>query len=154
MFRPMRRIRQQLTDAECADILQQQDYGVLAVMGDGGYPYAVPLNYAYLDGKLLFHCAQSGHKLDAIETDPRVSFCVVERHRVVPEKLATDFRSVVVFGVARILEGEQKRRAIELFAERYSADRDGRLKEIDEQIDRLCMIELVPEHITGKRSGI
>lgn len=68
MFRKMRRKRQQLTEAECIDILMENTSGVLAVCGDNGYPYAVPLSYVYDNGSLYFHCARSGHKLDAIKT--------------------------------------------------------------------------------------
>ena len=64
MFREMRRNKQQLSRAECEEILRRAASGVLAVSGDGGYPYAVPLSYVYEDGKLWFHCALSGHKLD------------------------------------------------------------------------------------------
>ena len=65
MFREMRRKRQALTQAQCQAILEQGSCGVLALSGDGGYPYAVPLSYLYHQGKLYFHCAKSGHKLDA-----------------------------------------------------------------------------------------
>ena len=77
MFRPMRRIRQQLSQAECDAILQKCSSGVLAVAGDDGYPYTVPMSYLYQDGRLYFHCAKSGHKLDAVRREPKVSFCVV-----------------------------------------------------------------------------
>lgn len=67
---------------------------MLALQGDGGYPYAVPVNYVYEDGKLWFHGTKSGHKLDAIRRDPKVSFCVVKTDQLVPEMLTTYFRSV------------------------------------------------------------
>ena len=66
MFREMRRNRQQLTDAESVAILERNTHGVLAVCGDDGYPYAVPLNHFMMDGRVYFHCAVEGHKLDAI----------------------------------------------------------------------------------------
>ena len=66
MFRPMRRFKQQLSRERCEETLRRGSYGVLAVLGDEGYPYSVPLNYRYSDGKICFHCAASGHKLDAV----------------------------------------------------------------------------------------
>lgn len=92
MFREMRRKRQQLTEAECIEILKRNTSGVLAVSGDNGYPYAVPLNYVYDGGSVYFHCAKSGHKLDAIRTCDKVSLCVVEQDLVVPtvENLAKE----------------------------------------------------------------
>ena len=71
MFRPMRRGKQLLPPEESIQILEQGTSGVLAVAGDAGYPYAVPLSYVYMDGKLYFHCAKSGHKLDAIRRNSK-----------------------------------------------------------------------------------
>ena len=85
MFREMRRKKQRLSAEACEAILAEGTSGVLAVDGDGGYPYAVPLSYVYQDGKLFFHCAKSGHKLDAVRRNPRASFCVIGQDRVVPE---------------------------------------------------------------------
>ena len=65
-FRPMRRIRQQLTEEENEQILRRGSSGVLAVLGDGGWPYTVPMNYVWLNGAVYLHCAFAGHKLDAI----------------------------------------------------------------------------------------
>ncbi len=98
MFRRMRRAAQQLSDAEALDILKRGSSGVLAVAGDEGYPYAVPLSYAYSEGKLFFHVAKSGHKLDAIARNDKVSFCVIGKDEVVPDEFTTYYRSVVVFG--------------------------------------------------------
>ena len=44
MFRKMRRFKQELSAEKCAEILQTEPRGVLAVLGDGGYPYTVPLD--------------------------------------------------------------------------------------------------------------
>ena len=107
MFCEMRRSKQALTAEEVAEILKRNTSGVLAVSGDGGYPYAVPLSYVYLDSKLYFHCAGTGHKLDSILKDDKVSFCVIDQDQVVGEEYTTYFRSVVVFGRARVLGGRR-----------------------------------------------
>ena len=78
MFRVMRRKRQQTTEAEALAILDQAITGVLAVNGDQGYPYTIPVNYVLYQGKIYIHCAKQGHKKDAIERDAKVSFCVVD----------------------------------------------------------------------------
>lgn len=106
MFREMRRKQQQLSPRENDEILRRCTSGVLAVAGDGGYPYAVPLSYVYQDGKLWFHGAVTGHKLDAVLQNDKVSFCVIDQDEVVPEKLTSAYRSVIVFGRARVLEDE------------------------------------------------
>lgn len=75
MFRNMRRSRQQLDHAETVKILQSGTTGVLGLTGDGGYPYAVPINYVYEDGKIYFHGAKSGHKYDSIKTGQGFLMC-------------------------------------------------------------------------------
>lgn len=154
MFREMRRRRQQLSPEECKRILAEGTSGVLAVRGDEGYPYAVPLSYAYEEGRLFFHGAAAGHRRDAVLRDPKASFCVIGGDRVVPEEYTTYFRSVIVFGKIRILEEEaEKRSAIEKLAAKYSPrQKDGRQREIDRGFSALCMMELTVEHMTGKQA--
>ena len=65
-FREMRRKRQQLAEEESIAILEKATAGTLALLGDNDYPYAVPISYVYHDGKLYFHSALAGHKVDAI----------------------------------------------------------------------------------------
>lgn len=72
MFRKMRRYRQQLSQEETISILKSGKTAVLGVLGDDGYPYTVPINYVYADGKIYFHGAKSGHKIDAIKRCGRV----------------------------------------------------------------------------------
>lgn len=152
-FREMRRSRQALSQADCEEILKRATAGVLAVTGDGGYPYAVPLSYVYAEGRLYFHCAGSGHKLDAISADDRVSFCVIDQDEIHPEKFTTFFRSVILFGRARILEDAgEKRAALELLADKYSPGQSGREEEISQQLNRVCIVEITPEHMTGKEA--
>ena len=159
MFQPMRRYQQALPPEECATILKRATAGVLAVSGNEGYPYAVPLNFVFDDSRpgcasIYFHSAKTGHKLDAIARNDKVSFCVVDRDDVVPREYTTYFRSVIVFGRARILENEaQKRAAIEKLALKYSPDdEEGRIQEINRSFPALCMVEIRIEHITGKEA--
>ena len=155
MFRPMRRSRQQLSREECGEILHRAASGVLAVTGDGGWPYAVPLSYVWHEGAVYFHGARTGHKLDAIKQDERVSFCVVDRDEIVPEEYTTYFRSVIVFGRAKIMDDPaQIRAAIEMLAKKYhpTDTQAHRNHMIDREIVAMCMVKIVPEHITGKEA--
>ena len=157
MFRKMRRSKQELPADEALRLLEAGSSGVLALLGDGGWPYAVPLSYAYAAGKLYFHCARAGHKLDAVRNEPRASFCVVAQDLVVPEKYTTHYRSVIAFGRVRILEdGDEKRRGIELLAERFAPDDSAghRRRVIDSEWDNFCVLEFDIEHITGKEAKI
>ena len=155
MFREMRRKKQRLSAEACEAILAEGTSGVLAVDGDGGYPYAVPLSYVYQDGKLFFHCAKSGHKLDAVRRNPRASFCVIGQDRVVPEEYTSYFRSVIVFGTIRVLEEEREiRTAVRSLAVKYAPEdsEENRELAIQNEYSALCMLELTAEHITGKEA--
>ena len=154
MFREMRIKNQLLPEADAIRILEKGTSGVLAVMGDEGYPYAVPLSYVYCDAKIYFHCAKSGHKLDAVKRCDKVSFCVTDQDRIVPEEYTTYFRSVIAFGKARILEDDaEKRSAIEKLAAKYSPEfKEGREQEIDKTFNAVCMVEISVEHMTGKEA--
>lgn len=149
----MRRIKQQLTQEECEKILERGRTGVLAVLGDDGYPYTVPINYYYTDGKIYLHCAKSGHKLDAIRSNPKVSFCVVERDDILQEKFTTLFKSAVAFGKAEILaDKEEMRSSVTALAEKYCSDfLDEVPAEVERGFDILCMIKINIEHLTGKQ---
>ena len=149
----MRRSKQQLSEDETRELLARGTWGTLSVTGDDGYPYGVPLNYVYLEGKLYFHCAKSGHKLDAIESDPRASFCVVDKSDIVKEEYTTYFRSAIAFGRARIVaDADEKLRVLRALGARFNPDPDALQKEVASGIDRLEMIEFEIEHLTGKEA--
>ena len=154
MFREMRRKRQLLSKEKSLAILEKMTCGVLALHGDDGYPYAVPISYVLHEDRIYFHSALSGHKIDAINGNEKASFCVIEKDEIIPEKYTTYFRSVIVFGKVHILQNEdEKREAIEILAAKYSPSQvEGRKMEIDKEFKRLCIIELTIEHITGKES--
>ncbi len=155
MFRKMRRFKQELTAEETLKIFERASHGVLAVLSDDGYPYAVPLSYVYADGKLYFHCANQGHKLDALQKNTKASFCVVGQDNVVPEKITTIYESAIAFGQARIVEDEdEKRAALRNIAEKYFSA-NGHAKNEDEiagSWNRVCVLALEIEHMTGKAS--
>ena len=133
-------------------MLQSCTSGVLAVHGDDDYPYAVPLSFAYEDGKLFFHSAKAGHKIDAIERNDKASFCVIGADNVVQSLFTTHYRSAVVFGRVRILtEDAEKRHALECLAKKYSPDYlEAADSEIERDWKRVCVLELAIEHMTGK----
>lgn len=152
MFREMRRKRQLLSDEETVAMLQSCTSGVLAVQGDDDYPYAVPLSFAYEDGKLFFHSATAGHKIDAVARNDKASFCVIATDDVVQSTFTTHYRSAIVFGRVRILtEDGERRHGLECLARKYSPDHlDAMDAEIERDWSRVCVIELAVEHMTGK----
>lgn len=152
MFREMRRNKQLLSQEETINILINRTSGVLAVTGDDGYPYTVPLSYVYKDNKLFFHCAKEGYKIDGIRQNDKVSFCVIDKDEIIPEKFTTHFSSVILFGRARILvENNERQKALEFLNAKYSPDFVAAgLKEIEKDWDRVCVVEINIEHMTGK----
>lgn len=153
MFREMRRKKQILSNKENIEILEKGTSGVLALLGDNEYPYAVPISYVYDNSKVYFHGAKTGHKIDAIRKCSKASFCVISQDEVVPEEYTTYFRSVIIFGKIRILEDENEiREAIEKLAIKYrpTDSIENRKQEIAREWKPLCMMELSVEYMTGK----
>lgn len=155
MFREMRRGKQALTEAEAKEILYGGTSGVLALSGDDDYPYALPISYVYDRDRIYFHCAKTGHKIDAIKRNDKASFCVIAQDKISPEEYTTHYQSVIVFGRISIMEDQvQKLFAIRKLAEKYvphdtKERRDGM---INKEWDALTMLEMKIEHITGKEA--
>ena len=155
MFRELRRKRQALSKEACAEILSRGTAGVLALAGDDGYPYAVPISYVCDGENLYFHSAKAGHKLDAIQREPKASFCVIDQDQIMPEEYTTYFRSVIAFGRIRILEDEEeKRAAIERLALKYAPDdsAENHRRAIDREWNPLCVLEMSIDHLSGKEA--
>lgn len=153
-FREMRRSRQQLSNEESIAILQKATAGTLALLGDGDYPYAVPISYVYDDGKLYFHSALTGHKVDAIRKCDKASFCVIERDDVQPERYTTFYRSVIAFGRIHIVENEEEKLSFaRMLGNRYNPnDEESLKKELEKGFSRMLMIRFDIEHLTGKEA--
>ena len=152
MKHEMRRAKQRLSLDESLEILEKGSSGVLALW-DGEEPYAVPLSYVYSGGKLYFHCARAGRKLDAVKVCPRASFCVVAADKVIPEKYTTAYRSVIVSGRLRIIEDEAEMIPdLRLLAGKYNPLRGEVLEEkIADGAPRMVMLELSADEISGKQ---
>ncbi len=154
MFRELRRKKQLLPENLTREILAQGVTGVLGVSGDDGYPYAVPLNYAYAENTIYFHCAKAGHKLDAIRRNDKVSFCVIDKEDIVPEAFTTYFRSVIAFGrAAEVTEDDEKLRAIRLLNRKYAPGLEEKGEnEIKKEWNILSIVRIGIEHMTGKQA--
>lgn len=153
MFREMRRGKQLLSMEDTIAVMERCTNGVLACLGDEDYPYAVPLSYVYFNSKIYFHSAKAGHKIDAIAKNPKVSFSIVDEDTIVSEKYTTYFRSVIAFGKARIVEGDERLEAFKALVEKYSGDQpeDAKNKEIT-GCTQAYVIAIDVEHITGKEA--
>ncbi len=149
----MRRDKQLLSMEDTVAVMDRCTHGVLACLGDEDYPYAVPLSYVYFHGKIYFHSAKDGHKIDSVTKNSKVSFAVIDEDTIVSEKYTSYFRSVIAFGKARIVEGDEWVEAFTALVEKYSGDQpeEAKRKEIA-GCTRSYMIAIDVEHITGKEA--
>ena len=152
MFRPMRRFRQEMPREACEEILRTAPSGVLSLLDEDGYPYGVPMNHHYHDGKLYFHCAASGHKLDAARHHNKASFTVVARDVLVPEKLTTSYRSVIAFGEIHLIEDTEEKRAAVIALSEHLAPGISHAHESGGHLRNLVMMEMTVHHLSGKQS--
>lgn len=151
-FRPMRRKGQQLDDAECERILKEGYRGILAVNGEGGYPYALPIDYVYEDGHIYCHCAKEGHKLDALKACDKACFTVIDKPVQEPGSWWFHVKSVICFGRVRIIEeGEEKLLRLRQFGGKYYPTQEELEKEIAHAATRADVLDITIEHMTGKR---
>ncbi len=153
MFRKMRRFKQQISDEECIRVLKEQPRGVLSMIGDDGYPYGIPLDHWYCeeDGKLYFHGAKEGHKIDAIAKCDKVSYCVMDEGFRKEGEWALNINSVIVFGRIKLVDDPDKARLIgENLCRKFTDDEEYIRHELTNALPRAQCLELIPEHMTGK----
>lgn len=152
MFRQMRRIKQQLSAEETVDILKSNTTCTLALVGENGYPYSLPVSYGWYDGSIYFHCAKVGHKIDCIKNCDRVSLSVIAHDEIIEEKFTDKYKSAIVFGRAEIIEDETEvRRLCRILCDCLCPNvKTGVEEEIDRFIDQTAVIKISVEHMTGK----
>lgn len=151
MFRKMRRFGQQLSDEECIEILTNEPRGVLALLGDDDYPYALPMSHVYVDGKIYFHGAGEGHKIDAIKSHSKVSYCVTDSGVKAEDSWWYTFKSVIVFGRITTLENrEDKIDKLTHLGNKFFPTPEETEDEIERLLDRTEVFEITIEHMTGK----
>ena len=153
MFREMRRFKQQISEDECIHILKEEPRGVLSMLGDDGYPYGIPISHYYCeeDGKIYFHGAKVGHKIDAIKSYDKASFCVYDKGYRKEGEWALNIKSVVIFGRIRLVEDEEKSRMIcTRLCRKFTDDEEYLRKEIENAFPRVQCLEMTIEHMTGK----
>lgn len=151
MFRKMRRAKQELSEEECIDILINQPRGVLALLGDYDYPYALPMSHAYVDGKIYFHGAKTGHKNDAVKNHEKVSYCVMDEGVLNDDGWSYTFRSVIVFGkITTLTDKDEKIDRLTYLGDKFFPTHEETVKEINRLIDKTEVFEISIDHISGK----
>lgn len=153
MFRKMRRFKQQITESECLEVLKNETRGVLALHGEEGYPYAIPMNHWYSEenGKLYFHGAKEGHKIDSLLKNDKVCYTVFDKGYRKEGEWALNVKSVVIFGrIKTVTEKDEQIKICTNLCKKFTDDEDYLNKEIENSLPRVLCLELTPEHMTGK----
>lgn len=153
MFRAIRKKKNEIATDAAKTLLLSSRRGVLAVNGDDGYPYAIPINYVYdADaGKIYFHGAKAGHKVDSLHACDKVCFTVYGNETVKEEAWAPFMQSVVVFGRCRLVEsGERAIALLKKLAMKYYPEEQLVDAEIARAGKAAQMFEIEIEHLSGK----
>ena len=151
MERKMRRKDREISANKAKAILEKGEFGVLSTVSPDGQPYGVPINYCCTGKAIYFHCAVDGHKLENLKKNSKVSFCVVGKTEVLPDKFATRYESAIVFGKAVELTGDEKHSALLEIVKKYSPTfiEEG-LQYIENASAKARAYKIVIESITGK----
>ena len=153
MFREMRRFKQQITEEESREVLRNAKRGVLSLLGEDGYPYGLPINQWYCeeDGKLYFHGAKEGHKIEAIRKCDKASFCAYDEGYRKDGEWALNIKSVIAFGRISLVEDEEVARKIcTNLVGKFIDDKEYLEKELKNALPRVQCLEMSIEHVTGK----
>ncbi len=150
-MKEVRRSDREISSQESKCILDTAEYGIMSTVGTDGQPYGLPLSYVYKNDCIYFHCAVSGHKLENIEHNSKVSFCVVGKTKVLPDKFATEYESTVVFGVVSEVNGAERYDALLWLLEKYCSDFIAEGKQYIEQKDKITkVLKIEIGRISGK----
>ena len=152
MNREMHKKERQVSDERAKEMLLEATEGTLAMHGDDGYPYALPMNYVYLNGAIYIHTADYGYKIDALKANQKVCFSVIVRSKIAPELYTTRYESVVATGDAEFIEDEAERQLVmETIVDRFSPGlREGVMKFIKAAIARTAIIKINIREMKGK----
>lgn len=153
MFRQMKRINQQLSKEDCIELLKNEKRGVLSVIGDDEYPYGIPLDFLYDENEnmIYFQGCNSGHKIDAIRKNNKVSFCIYDNGQIEEGDIGLTLKSVIVFGRINIVKNSEKTLNIcRRLNKKFNFDEESIEYEIQKFANVVTALALTPEHITGK----
>jgi nitroimidazol reductase NimA-like FMN-containing flavoprotein (pyridoxamine 5'-phosphate oxidase superfamily) len=153
----LRRPDKEMRDrAEVEKALREAEVGRLGTSVDG-QPYVVPLSFAYHDGKIVFHGAKIGKKMENIARNPKVCF-EADTSEIIPAddpcRFTHRYRSVIANGTARVIEDpSEKAAALRLLVEKYAPGKGSQMTE--ERVgafDNLAVVEINIAEMVGKKS--
>lgn len=157
MFRPLRRTKNEVSKEQAYKYLEDTKEGFLSTISvDNGYPYGLAVNHVYLNGKIYFHCAKKGHKLDNILANDKVSFFTIHKNEIWQEAYTTVFESVHVFGRASIVTDKlEYKDALMEISRKYTGKFFASAKtKIASALDITEIVKIDIEHISGKKTKV
>lgn len=150
-FRPLRRFKQAATPQESEEVLTSGQRGILAVHGENGYPYGLPVNYMYVDGKIYFRCAKAGHKMDAIRANYKVCFTVLSEPVKNPGEWWNCFTSVICFGrISEVMDEQKKDRLLRQIGAKYFPEGYDLEEDMSKNARNALIMEITIDHMSGK----
>ena len=153
MFRKLTRIKQAITLSECEKVLKTTLRGVLAVNGEDGYPYAIPMNHYYdADGKTIyFHSGKIGCKVDCITRSDKACFTVSNDGERLNGEWWLTFKSVVVFGrIAPVTDEKTVLEVSRALSHKFTEDEAYIDREIEKYAPATLLLALRIEDMQGK----
>jgi len=154
MFRKLNRVKQELENSECKNILKEELRGVLSLNGDDGYPYGMPMNHFYVEeeNRLYFHGGMIGYKMDCIKKDNKCSYCVINKGEKRLDHWSLIFKSVIVFGKIHLVEDiNEIKRISKLLSYKFTKDENEIDNEIKLSLNHTAMFYIDIEYMTGKK---
>lgn len=153
MFRQILKKKNEIDENEIDKLLNSCRRGVLAVNGDDGYPYCLPINYLYVkeENKIYFHSSKIGHKVDSLEKSDKVSFTICGKEEYHESTWAPYVKSVIVFGRCHKVNEDKLLEVLKRFALKYYPSEPLVDEEINRSIKAVRMYQIDIEHLSGKR---
>lgn len=125
-------------------------------LSESDIPYIIPMAFGYKDNKIYLHCFREGKKIDIINRNSRVGFETdVEAEIITNEDICqynVRYRSVVGNGQARFVEDyNEKVEGLTVLSEHYG--KKGPFEFEEWKVNRLCIVKIEIESMTGKQHG-
>jgi hypothetical protein len=150
----MRRIKREISQEEAKNLLRHNKRAAFSVIGDGGYPYTVPIDFYYdeAENRIYFHSAKTGHKIDSLKQNDKVCFTTWDDGYLEEGDWAYIVSSCVVFGRAKLIaDAKLTEEKIRILALKYYPSPKEVEEEIAKDIKAAQLIAIDIEHISGKR---
>lgn len=154
MFRPIRRVKNELTIDDAKSLLRENKRAAFSVNGDDGYPYTIPIDFYYeeSENKIYFHSAKKGHKIDSIVNNDKVCFTTWNDGYREEGDWSYHVQSCVVFGRAKLVtDTDTAVDKIRKLGNKYYPSADEVEVEIEKDFKGVQMVEIDIEHMTAKK---